>query len=163
MKASFLAAAIAMLAGQASALSCLRPDPIDTFNRLAAVEERYFVLSGTLTFDEGLLPPMVSDGPMGEPAPIPARFTGKGLTRDGFVNDYVGGVNLQITCAGPWCGSAQSGVEGVFFVEATEPRATVIADPCGGMIFPQATEAVKDMLTSCMAGGTCEPLAQPLQ
>lgn len=160
MKAPMLAAALALIAGQASALSCIRPDPIDTFQRLAAAEESYFVLSGTLTFDEDLLPPGVSQNQTPAPEVIPARFNGMGLTRDGFVNAYVSPINLQVTCAGPWCGSAQSGMEGVFFVEATKPLATVIADPCGGMIFAPVSDAQKEMLTSCMAGGTCQPLAQ---
>lgn len=160
MKAPMIAAMLALTTGQAHALSCMRPDPIETFQRVAAAEESYFVLSGTLTFDETLLPPGVSQNPIGTPAVIPAQFSGKGLTSDGFVNDYISPINLQITCAGPWCGSAQSGMEAVFFVEATRPLATVIADPCGGMIFSRVSAATKDMLTSCMAGGTCTPLPQ---
>jgi len=160
MKAPLFAALLATLASPIHALSCLRPDPISTFQRVAAAEESYFVLSGTLTFDESLLPAQDFQNQLQTPDPIPAQFSGKGLTRDGFVNDYISPVTLQITCAGPWCGSAQSGMEAVFFVEATRPLATVIADPCGGMIFPRTTPAAKDMLTSCMAGGTCTPLPQ---
>lgn len=159
MKAPLLAAAFAVIAGQASALSCMRPDPIRTFQELAAAEERYFILSGTLTFDESLLPEPVSQLPEDD-LTVPAQFTGKGLTRAGFVNDYVSPVNLQVTCAGPWCGTVQSGVEGVFFVQATEPFATIIADPCGGMIFNRVSEAEREMLRSCLAGGTCQPLSQ---
>ena len=159
MKAPMLAVALAAIAGQATALSCMRPDPIRTFQELAAAEERYFVLSGTLTFDQSLLPEPVSQLPEDD-LTVPAQFTGKGLTQDGFVNDYVSPINLQITCAGPWCGTVESGTEAVFFVQATQPLATVIADPCGGMIFPRISDAEKEMLTSCLAGNRCEPLAQ---
>ena len=161
MKSLVLAAALAMVAGPSHALSCLLPDPIDTFQQLAAAPESYFVLYGKMTFDEGLLPQGVSMDQQREPAPIPARFVGKGLTRDGFTNDYVSDVTLQVGCAGPWCGSARSGVDAIFFVEATDPPVTMQAGPCGGMIFEEPTPATLEMLTSCMQGGACSP--QPLQ
>ena len=161
MKSLLFAASLAVVAGQAQALSCLRPDPIQTFMQLAAAEERYFVLYGELTFDESLLPEGVSMDQTREPDPIPGQFVGKGLTRDGFANDYVSAVNLQVTCAGPWCGSAQSGIDAIYFVPMSEPPATLIAGPCGGMIFPEPSQATLDMLTTCMQGGPCLP--QPLQ
>lgn len=160
MKKALAAAALVVISGQAQALSCLRPDPIATFQQLAAAPESYFVLMGELTFDESLLPEAVSHNRISDPAPIPAYFAGKGLTQDGFVNDYYGNVTLQITCAGPWCGSASSGMEAVFFVPASDPPVTIEAGPCGGLVFQQITPATVDMLTSCMAGGTCTPLPQ---
>lgn len=161
MKPLLLAAALATISGQAHALSCLRPDPIVTFQQLAQAPETYFVLYGVLSFDEKKLPPGVSDQQMRTPDPIPARFVGHGLSTDGFTIDYVTDVVVQIGCAGPWCGSARSGVDAVYFVEATDPPLTVQAGPCGGMIFEEPDQAVLDMLTSCMQGGTCS--AQPLQ
>lgn len=160
MKLAVATAALVVISGQAQALSCLRPDPITTFQQLAAAPESYYVLKGTLTFDENLLPEGVSNDRVAAPAPIPAFFRGKGLTRQGFVNDYVSNVTLQVTCAGPWCGSAASGMEGVFFVPATDPPVTIEAGPCGGMIYERITQATEDMLTSCMQGGTCTPLPQ---
>ena len=161
MKPFLLAAALAAIAGQGHALSCMRPDPIETFQRLAAAPESYFVLYGQLTFDEADLPAGVSMDQTRNPDPIAARFNGKGLTPDGFTHDYVSDVILQIGCAGPWCGSARSGVDAVYFVAVTDPPVTVQAGPCGGMIFEEPTDAVLDMLTSCMQGGPCSP--QPLQ
>ncbi|MEL7180414.1 MAG: hypothetical protein AAFN63_11330, partial [Pseudomonadota bacterium] len=60
MKSLLLAATLAMIAGQSHALSCIRPDPIETFKRVAAAPESYFVLYGKLTFDEAELPSGVS-------------------------------------------------------------------------------------------------------
>ncbi len=159
MKPLLLAAALAMISGQANALSCLRPDPIETFKRLAAAPESYFVLYGELTFDEAQLPDGVSMNQMREPDPIPARFEGKGLTRQGFTNDYFSDVNLQIGCAGSWCGSARSGGDAIYFVAATDPPVTMQAGACGGMIFEDPSEAVLDMLTTCMQGGPCSSQA----
>jgi len=152
-----LAVALALTATQATALSCMRPDPIETFQRLAAAPESYFVISGVLTFDEDDLPEPTGGFDDPPPEPIAGRFVGKGLSQAGFATPYVSDVLLQIGCAGPWCGSAQSGVEGVFFVPAGGAPVTLQAEPCGGMIFYEPAPAVLDMLTSCMQGGTCSP------
>jgi hypothetical protein len=157
MKQILLAAALAMISGQAHALSCMRPDPIETFQQVAAAPESYYVLYGELTFDETLLPPGVLDNQARSPDPIPAQFSGKGLTQQGFTSDYVSPVTLQISCAGPWCGSARSGGNAIYFVEATNPPVTMIAGACGGRIFEDPPQAVLDMLTSCMQGGACSP------
>ncbi|SFS21027.1 hypothetical protein [Yoonia litorea] len=150
----------AAFATQSVALSCLRPDPIETFKRLAAAEESYFVLRGTLTFDEAALPPSVGDNDMAQPDPIPGFFVGSGLSKQGFTTDYVGNVLLQVNCAGPWCGSARSNVEAVWFVPFSDPPAILQADPCGSMTFFEPTDAVVTMLESCMADGTCVPVSE---
>lgn len=161
MKSLLLAAAFATIGGQVHALSCLRPDPIDTYKRLAAAPEPYYALYGKLTFDEDRLPAGVSSGSTRTPDPIPARFEGKSLSMQGFANRYSSDVILQIGCAGAWCGSARSGVDAVYFVEVTDTPLTVQAGACGGMIFEEPTQATLDMLTSCFQGGTCS--SQPLQ
>lgn len=157
MKQLFLAASLALITGQSHALSCMRPDPIETFQRLSEAPESYFVLYGQLRFDEAALPEGVSTDQTREPAPIAAQFRGKSLGQSGFTNDYFSDVILQIDCAGPWCGSARSGVDAVYFVAASAPPVTMRAGPCGGRIFEEPTEATLDMLTSCMKGGTCRP------
>lgn len=161
MKPVLFAAALSMISAQAHALSCMRADPIETFKRVAAAPEDYFVLYGELTFDEGLLPTGTSSNSVRLPDPIPAYFDGQGLTRDGFTSSYASPVSLEIGCSGPWCGSARSGGDALYFVEAKDPPVTMVAGACGGMIFPDPSQAVLDMLTSCMQGGACSP--QPLQ
>lgn len=158
MKPLLFAALLALTGGQVDALSCMRADPIATFQRLAAAPEAYFVLYGRLSFDEDALPAGVSNGAAPTPAPIPGRFVGKGLTRQGFTNTYVSNVTLQIGCAGLWCGSARSGVDAVFFVPASDPPVTLQAGPCGGMIFENPADDVLAMLTACMQGGPCTPV-----
>ena len=157
MRLLLTSALICLTATQSVALSCLRPDPVDTFQRLAAAEESYFVLRGKLTFDESALPPSVGDNDTVPPDPIPGFFVGSGLTKDGFTSDYVSNVLLQVDCAGPWCGTAQSNVDAIWFVPFSDPPATLQADPCGSMTFYQPSDAVVEMLESCMAGNTCTP------
>ena len=159
MRKLMLTAAIAAIAGQGHALSCLRPDAIETYQRLAAAPESYFVLKGTLTFDESALPPSVGSNDTIAPDPIPGSFVGTGLTQGGFDADYVSEVLLQVQCAGPWCGSAQSGVEAVWFVPFSDPPATLQADPCGSMTFYDPAPETVAMLESCMRGETCTPVA----
>ena len=163
MKSIVLGICLTALASQAAALSCMRPDPIATFNQVAAAPEDYYVLYGQLTFDEGALPGGVSKRDFNdpEPAPIPAFFRGKGLQRDGFTSDYISPAELQVTCAGPWCGSARSGVDAVFFVRADSNPVQMVAGACGGMIFEEPGQDVLDALTSCMQGRACS--AQPFQ
>lgn len=155
MKSLILAMSLIALGGQTMALSCMRPDPIATFQRVAEAPEAYFVLYGQLTFDESALPAGVSQNAVREPDPIPGQFVGKGLTSRGFTNDYISPVNLQIGCAGPWCGSARSGVDALYFVRADEPPVTMQAGPCGGMIFEEPDQATLDAITACMQGGPC--------
>ena len=160
MRLVLTTALICLTATQSLALSCLRPDPVETFQRLAAAEEAYFVLRGALTFDENALPPGVGSNDMAQPDPIPGFFVGTGLTKEGFTSDYVSNVLLQVNCAGPWCGSAQSNVDAVWFVPFSDPPAVLQADPCGSMTFYNPSDAVIGMLESCMAGGTCTPVAE---
>ena len=155
MKSIFIAMLLTTFGGQAFALSCIRPDPIATFKQVAAAPDSYFVLYGELTFDEGRLPSGVSDNQMREIDPIPAQFRGKGLTRQGFPTDYVSPAMLEIGCAGPWCGSARSGGNALYFVKAADVPVTMVAGVCGGMIFQDPSVAVLDMITSCMQGGAC--------
>ena len=56
MKLLVLPLVFAAVAGQAAALSCIRPDPILTFQRVAAAPEPYYVLYGQLDFDQTTLP-----------------------------------------------------------------------------------------------------------
>jgi len=155
MKLFVLPLVFAAVAGQAAALSCIRPDPILTFQRVAAAPEPYYVLYGQLDFDQTTLPGFDLSQQREHPDPIAAQFTGKSLTPDGFTTDYASPVTLQISCVASWCGSARSGVDALYFVRADTQPAIVEAGPCGGMIFEQPDQATLDMLTSCMQGGTC--------
>ncbi|MCK0096091.1 hypothetical protein MWU60_10965 [Yoonia sp. F2084L] len=157
MKSLLLAAALATVSAQAQALSCMRPDPIRTFQQVAAAPESYYVLYGQLRFDEADLPVRDLSQQLRNPEPITARFEGKGLTRQGFTSDYQSDVMLQIDCASIWCGGARSGVDAVYFVRVTEPLVTMYATPCGDMIFEEPSQATLDMLTTCMQGGDCSP------
>lgn len=157
MKSLLFASALWVMATQAAALSCIAPDPIRTFQQVSEADETYYVLYGALEFDEALLPRPGGTQFDRTPAPIAAQFSGTGLTATGFDAALERAITLQITCAGPWCGSAQSGVEAIYFVQAREPDLTVIAGACGGTIFANPTQETRAALTQCMQGGPCSP------
>lgn len=159
-------AALTLLAtSPAQALSCLRPDPLTAMNAAVASDQIYGVLKGTLTFDDAAMPDPVGADTLGPddapetPAPVPARFVGTVLDRDGFTRAYEADVTLQPTCAGSWCGTLVSGGdEALIFARATEAGSYVIdVDPCAQWIFPAPDAAVLDAITACATGGSCEP------
>lgn len=158
MKQLLLAVMLAVLGGQAAALSCARPDPIETFQRIGVSPEPYIVLYGQLSFDEAALDTGDGRVPVPPASPVPATFKGQGLTMSGFREIADAKIDLQVTCAGPWCGSARSGVDAVYFVSRTPDALIVEADPCGGLIFEAPSREVRAMLTSCMQGRQCTPL-----
>ncbi len=151
MKHILIAAIATMIAGQAAALSCSRPDPARTFNALSTDEATYYVLYGTLDFDTQKLPQGVTNEER-NPDPIPARFTGKGLSETGFDHDFTRDVTVQPLCAGPWCGSAPANVASLIFAKAVGDDIIIEASPCGGTIFPEPTKDTLDSMTACMAG-----------
>lgn len=154
MKAALTALAF-VCAGQASALSCMIPDPRGTFLNLMEVEQPYYILLGQVQFDTDLLPGVVLDG-VPDPDPINARFTGKGLTSSGFDARFERDVILQPICFGPWCGGAPAGVETLFFAKVTGDVITIEADPCGTTVFPEPLPEMLDAMSSCINGGPCE-------
>ncbi|WP_238112713.1 hypothetical protein [Yoonia sp. I 8.24] len=149
----WLTAVLACAAEQAQALRCVAPDPLRTFSEIAAAPEDYYVLYGELTFDEAELPEGLRAMGAGLPAPIAAQFRGKGLTQAGFTSDYISPVTLQIDCMANYCGTAQSGIDALYFVRADPTPVTMVASPCREWIFPEPTQAVLDQLTACMQGG----------
>lgn len=153
-------AALATAAGPASALSCMRPDPVRAFTAASEAEDRYIVVIGTFTFDEGKLPRgMVMDGSGADPRPdpIPARFIGQGLTLDGFTTPMDMTMTVQPVCFGPWCGGMASGVETLAFLRRDGAGYVVEADPCGGWVFPQPARAVRQQMVDCLRGEDCTP------
>ena len=149
------AIALATLAGQAQALSCMRPTIPDSFERAAQVPEDIYVLKGSLTFDEDLLPETDMLNQEQNPAPIAAHFKGMALNLEGFTTRYARPVTLQPLCFGPWCGGAASGEEAIIFAKAVGDDLVVEANPCGGNIFYNVTRQTEQQAVACI-NGDCE-------
>lgn len=153
MRRIAFAGLIALMAGQASALSCLRPDPVAAFQRAADADATYYVLYGTLDFDTRLLP-QSGDGMSApiEPAPISAFFRGNGLSKTGFNLRFDQPVTLQPVCGGPWCGSASAHTPAIAFVRVVGDELLLEIGPCGGQFFEQPSQADLDAMVQCLNG-----------
>ncbi len=149
MRLLSIAMVLMACASQATALSCMRPDPVASFERFAQDDASYYVLYGTLDFDASRQP----DGVVNKqrnPAPIPARFSGFGLNTGGFTSPYTASVTLQPVCAGPWCGSETPGVKSLIFAKVVGDTVTVEAGPCGGTVFTEPSQRTLGAMTACM-------------
>jgi hypothetical protein len=149
-----LAALLALVGTQASALSCLRPDPLRDFREAQAAPEPYHVLYGTMAFDPSQAPQGFYEEAEPAPPPVSARFEGMALTRNGFTSPVQAEVTLQPTCAGPYCGTFGQGTV-LLFAEVTADGYVVRVGPCGGGAYDTADQAVLDRLTACARGAAC--------
>ena len=143
----------ALLPAQASALSCLRPEIDALWTRATEGEARYTVALGRLDFNAASLPQTGDARP--RPVYLPARFTGNGLTQQGFDAPMSLNVALEVRCIGPWCGSATPGQELVAFLRQQPDGWVVELAPCGGMVWPEPDAAVRARLLACMQGADC--------
>ncbi len=139
---------VVSVAGQAQALSCIRPDPISSFATANASAAQYLVLTGELTAP--------GDGQTAD-APVSAlgQLTGFGLTPDGFTAPFDGDVVLQVTCAGPWCGAMPVSGPIVAFARVDGTTPVIEADACGAWLFSDPDAATLDRLTTCLVMGQC--------
>ncbi len=148
----WLACVLALVASEAAALSCIRPTIADSFARAEEVPEDIYLLKGTLTFDERLLPEtdMLNDG--WKPSPIAAQFRGFALNSVGFTTRYDRTVSLQPLCVGPWCGGAVSGEVAIMFAKVVGPDLVIEAPACGGGIFYNVTPQMEQQAIDCING-----------
>ena len=144
-----------LAATQATALTCARPDPIQSFRDAQAAPESYVVLYGNLDFDAGRMPPDgFSQDPNPRPAPVEAAFQGVAMGPQGFTRPVQEAVTLQPTCAGPWCGSIAPGTY-LLFAEVTESGYRVELGPCGGRAFDNVSEDTLTRVALCARGDVC--------
>lgn len=151
MKIAFAAIALTVIAGQATALSCVRPDAVRTFERVSEDTASYYLLYGTLDFDAAKQPKGVVNEER-NPDPIAAKFAGFALNTGGFTTPYSRAVTLQPVCYGPWCGSETPGVQSLIFAQVDGDQIIIEASPCGGRIFADPSESLLDTMTACMNG-----------
>jgi hypothetical protein len=150
--------ALAALAAPASALSCRPWTPVDAYLAAANASARYAVVQGHLKFDERRLPKVNWDR-QGDTPPrteIPARFTGKMLSRSGFDRPFSADVTLEVLCYGPWCASAVNGGDYLAFLEERGGRHVLQVNPCGGFGFSVNSRKVQRQILACHRGQSCK-------
>ncbi|WP_394155442.1 hypothetical protein [Loktanella salsilacus] len=142
-----------LTATQAQALSCMRPDAAASFDQASASEFPYLVLTGILTA------PPASTTSGTTPMSLLGTITGHGLTAEGFSAPYDGDVVLQVTCAGPWCGSVPASGPVLAFARVDGATPVIELDACSSWLFTAPDQATLDRMTTCMQGGACSAQA----
>jgi hypothetical protein len=158
---------------EASALSCMRPDLIKTLEEAKASEKIYHIFvgkfkpeltaaPGTFTNTDGNKTPFSHspDHYNKQPRVTRARFSGFSLASnpryDYPLTDYP--VNIDTSCAGPWCGSLPGKQQEVIaFVEAQAGQYPVLrVTPCPDKVHPvRPKDNQIKKVRSCL-GRTCQ-------
>ncbi len=118
-------AAAVLLAGPASALSCMDPDIVRSYEYAAEQEEIYFLIKGSIKLDgdqerpseRALLVP--GDGMEALLDPVYGSFTGEILYEGEFV-PFDTNIEVRINCVGQWCGDYPDEEEALYFASAAE-------------------------------------------
>ena len=151
--------AACLSATEAAALTCVPPDPLQSFRTAHEAPETYVVLRGRLSFDQARMPDG-SEIPPGAAEtrldPIEARFEGFALALSGFTRPVSAPVLLQPLCFGQFCGSIGPGEDWLLFAQASgSGQYLVTVDPCGQWALDRASQETLDALAACIRGGTC--------
>lgn len=143
---SLIAAALGavLMAESASALSCMRPDLMRTMEQAKASDTHYYIFIGTFQRQHPApLRPKPAPGSYEYNHPKPERamtwFDGRAMGRtarsDARLSRFP--VEVQTSCAGPWCGSVpSSGQPVIAFVEIRRGQAPLLTvGPCPEWVF----------------------------
>ena len=140
----------------ASALSCMRPDLGQTMENAKASDKMYYVLVGRFSHNAAPQPPIDYENQFQSKPPTITRayFEGYSLTPNPRTDVPLYGlpVDIETSCAWPWCGSAPpSDRPQIAFVETREGQSAILRiGPCPDMVFaaePQGGQT--DMLRTC--------------
>lgn len=149
--ASFLSTVIA---GQASALSCLPADVARTFAKANEAEAQYVIAVGTIRLLPGeAIPEQTGDPNEKEGYSVKASFAGRLAALDGFTQEANFPLTVDVSCAGPWCGGVP--VNRVLaFIERRDGENVLVEGPCPQFAIP-ATDANTATALSCLRGEDC--------
>ncbi|SFJ65638.1 hypothetical protein [Jannaschia pohangensis] len=150
--ASLLSTAIA---GQASALSCLRADVARTFATANEAEAQYVIAVGTMRLLPGeSIPEQAGDPNEKQGYSVKTRFDGRLAALDGFTQDAAFPLTVEVECAGPWCGGVPVN-RVLVFIERRGDENVLVEGPCPQFAIPATTETL-DSALSCLRGEACE-------
>ncbi|RYH04072.1 hypothetical protein EU805_01485 [Salipiger sp. IMCC34102] len=147
---TLLIAAALLAAGPATALSCLRPDPLASFDMAAQSELPYLVLSGRIT-------PIGAPPAEDQAGAYAARLTGEGLAYEGLTVPFDETVTLDLQCNGPWCGVPPGDDPVLVFARVDGERPLIELDPCSTWVFPAPDRQTEEALAQCLTDGACSP------
>ncbi|MCP5088373.1 MAG: hypothetical protein GY952_16400 [Rhodobacteraceae bacterium] len=145
------ATCFALLGSQALALSCLQPNPAQSFNWFQESEDRYRLAVGQVNRLETPAPYFE-----GEPRSVGASFGGRFFERNDRGAEVIFDLHIASTCLASWCGGfPEVKVPGIFFLKMNGDEATLEMPPCQGSFFALPAEVVIDTLQNCLQQGKC--------
>lgn len=147
----------AALAGEAAALSCLRPTVQSSFRAADAAEARYVMAVGRLRLLPGETIPRTGEGDPNrrQGYTVAARFDGKLADAGGFSTDASFPVTVRVECAAAWCGGVPLD-RMLFFIERREGENLLVEGPCPRFALPATPETIAGA-AACLAGEACDP------
>ena len=153
MKTVILALLSLAIASPALALSCMAPDAVRLYEQARDSEDTFVAVRGRIDLSE---PARAPDPDTETPATTHAVMSGYALTSHGFGAVFNRPIQIEATCFGPWCGSAE-GFEGeqlAMLKVGDDTAYTLAADPCGGAAMAWSKDGEQRLLT-CHRTGTC--------
>ncbi|RVU86507.1 hypothetical protein EOL70_03420 [Leucothrix sargassi] len=148
------------LTSQAHALSCMRPDPVQSCKALVSAKQSPVIANGQLTLGK-VVSQGVARGSLNGRGPAVAEYSFTGTVNDGNGERTVKDAKLRVetTCAGPWCPSLpKDKVTGQFLFKADEAAGMRLdLGACSNQ--PQiVTEAQKAALKACVESNPNKPV-----
>ncbi|WP_299838597.1 hypothetical protein [uncultured Jannaschia sp.] len=144
------------LAGQASALSCLRPSVQSSFQAADTSEADYVLAIGRVQPLPGEEIAPADDTPNDRKGySARTRFDGEIAGADGFDTTVSFPLTVEVECAGHWCGGVPLD-RNIMFVERRGEENVLIEGPCPRFALDATPEAEADVL-ACLRGEACTP------
>jgi len=146
-----------VISSQASALSCMRPDPVQSCKSMVEQKQTPLVANGVLKISK-IISKEVAQGAIGGKGPMVAEYLFTGTIRDksGKRNAKGESVRISTSCAGPWCANLpKDNASGYFLLKAADDSGLALhIGPCTFQPFT-VTESQADALEAC---ATPEPV-----
>ncbi|MDT0681841.1 hypothetical protein RM543_04020 [Roseicyclus sp. F158] len=149
--AALLVAAATLSAGQAAALSCLRPDPVRIYTQARDAEEAFRIAYGQLDLSAVSFPQMESyDVGAPETRDFPGiPFEGHAITKDGFTVPVSTPVTVRLSCLGPWCPTPPGPEPMMMALEQIGDDWRVDINACGGDAYGQPSKGQLERVVAC--------------
>lgn len=152
MKRLICALLVGMIATQAQALSCLRPNLATAFNQFQKSDETYRIAVGTIRITGK--PAKYIDG---KPRRMKATFQGQFMGLSGLGAMQKESVTLQTHCLAHWCGGFPNNTDTKYVMFLRKSTAGNVLDltacPDGNM--STVTDKRLKMLQKCLKRGLC--------
>ncbi|MBR9865082.1 MAG: hypothetical protein GYB24_16715 [Rhodobacteraceae bacterium] len=141
-----------LFGGEVQALSCLRPNLAEAFNRFQASDDTYVIALGKIR-PIGKQPPYQE----GQPRKMSAELSGRFMGLDGFGAETTRKLTIETHCLAHWCGGlpASPDQEHLMFLRRTADGLTLDMQACpdGSLTLPDEDRI--DLLQSCLKRGRC--------